>query len=327
MALKVGIPRALMFYDYWPLWKRFFTELDAEVIFSDPTSEKILNDGIKATVDEACLPIKIYHGHVLNLNGKVDYIFIPRLVSVKRKEYLCPKLSGLPDMIKNNINIISKTIEIDVDWSKNKKNLRKEVYRIGKIFTNNPFKIFYAYNNALNELKNYRKKLTKGFVPEDFFHQTTMPHKKIVLDDSNLNIGVLGHPYLVYDSFVNMNLINKLKKMKITVLTPEMLSYDIIKNQIQKLEKPLFWSLGNRLLGNVLYYQEHQDRKLIDGIIYLVSFGCGPDSLIGELAERWIRKNSNIPFLLLTIDEHTGEAGVDTRIEAFLDMIERRKKK
>ncbi|MDK2835401.1 MAG: hypothetical protein PWP21_178 [Thermosediminibacterales bacterium] len=327
MALKVGIPRALMFYDYWPLWKRFFTELGAEVVFSDPTSKKILNDGIRATVDEACLPIKIYHGHVLNLNGKVDYIFIPRLVSVKRKEYLCPKLSGLPDMIKNNINIISKTIEIDVDWSKNKKNLKKEVYRIGKIFTNNPFKIIYAYNNALKELKNYRKKLTKGFVSEDFFHQATMPQKKFVLDDCNLKIGVLGHPYLVYDSFVNMNLINKLKKMKITVLTPEMLSYDIIKNQVQKLEKPLFWSLGNRLLGNVLYYQEHQDRKLIDGIIYLVSFGCGPDSLIGELAERWIRKNSNIPFLLLTIDEHTGEAGVDTRIEAFLDMIERRKKK
>lgn len=62
--------------------------------------------------------------------------------------------------------------------------------------------------------------------------------------------------------------------------------------------------------------------ETIDGIIYLACFGCGPDSLVGQIIQRRVRKT---PFMLVTVDEHTGEAGLVTRLEAFCDMIWRRK--
>jgi predicted nucleotide-binding protein (sugar kinase/HSP70/actin superfamily) len=68
------------------------------------------------------------------------------------------------------------------------------------------------------------------------------------------------------------------------------------------------------------------DRQDIDGVIYIMAFGCGIDSFICDLVERKIRRSSRLPFTILTIDEHTGEAGIDTRLEAFIDMIRWRKK-
>jgi predicted nucleotide-binding protein (sugar kinase/HSP70/actin superfamily) len=67
-----------------------------------------------------------------------------------------------------------------------------------------------------------------------------------------------------------------------------------------------------------------KDNK-IDGIIVLNAFGCGPDSL---MVERIIRKAKqfNKPIINLTIDEQTGEAGFVTRIEAFVDMLFRKKR-
>ncbi|AYO30678.1 hypothetical protein D2962_08620 [Biomaibacter acetigenes] len=67
------------------------------------------------------------------------------------------------------------------------------------------------------------------------------------------------------------------------------------------------------------------ENKKIDGIIHVASFGCGPDSLIGELLEHRVMREYKVPFLYLTLDEHSGEAGFDTRLEAFLDILEGRK--
>jgi predicted nucleotide-binding protein (sugar kinase/HSP70/actin superfamily) len=57
----------------------------------------------------------------------------------------------------------------------------------------------------------------------------------------------------------------------------------------------------------------------------VASFGCGPDSLVGELLERKMIREYRIPFLYLNLDEQTGEAGINTRLEAFLDIVEGRK--
>ena len=101
MNKKVGIPRGLFYYQFYPLWRSFFEELGAEIIVSDNTTRKILDDGVKKCVDEACLPVKVFYGHIASLKDKVDYLFIPRYTSISKKEYICPKFGGLPDMIKH----------------------------------------------------------------------------------------------------------------------------------------------------------------------------------------------------------------------------------
>jgi len=63
----------------------------------------------------------------------------------------------------------------------------------------------------------------------------------------------------------------------------------------------------------------------VDGVCIIVSMGCGPDSLVAE----FMRQESaelDRPFLQLVIDEHTGTAGLVTRIEAFVELAKRRRK-
>ena len=98
--IKIGIPRALLYYQYYPMWQTFFEELGAEVVVSPPTTQTMLSAGSSRVVADTCLPVKVFVGHVLSLVEKCDYIFIPAIRSVKNKVYNCSKFLGLPDMTK-----------------------------------------------------------------------------------------------------------------------------------------------------------------------------------------------------------------------------------
>ena len=131
MKVKIGIPRGLFFFQYYPLWKVFLEELGLEVIVSDKTNKKIMNEGVERCVDGACLPVKVFHGHVENLIDRVDCLFIPRFTSVTRKEYVCPKFGGLPDMIRNSFTGLPEIIDTEVNLRESKKNAIKSAIEIG----------------------------------------------------------------------------------------------------------------------------------------------------------------------------------------------------
>jgi len=324
MTIKIGIPRALWFYDYFPLWKTFYEELGAEVIISEPTNKQILDYGVKNTVDEACLPVKIFHGHVLSLKDKVDYIFVPKMMSVYEKEYICPKFCGLPEMVDNSIPNLPPLIDIEINFNRSRKSLRKTIYKFGSYVTKNPIKIFKAYDKALAVYEDYRENVKLGCLPLDGqVESNEIVKQKRVRMPGAMKIAVLGHSYNVFDNYASMNLINKLKENKIDVVVPEMLDMEAINCCTDLLPKKMFWSFGRKILGSAMHLA---DKKDVDGIIFLSSFGCGIDSIIEDLSERKARRGAEIPYLLITVDEHTGEAGVNTRLEAFLDMIEWRKR-
>mgnify|MGYP000890029135 CR=1 FL=1 len=314
MPVKVGIPRALMYYEYFPLWKAFFNELGVDVLLSAPTTKTILNQGVSACVDEACLPVKLFHGHVLDLKDKVDYIFIPRLKSVSKGEYICPKFCGIPEMIKYSIKDIPPIIDVEINLRNNYNNLYKSFLAVGKLFTNSRYQINTAYNQALKAHYQYKSLLKSGRLPGEILEGKRSPGLKA----PDLTIAVIGHVYNIYDSYISMDLLNKLRKQNIKIITPEQIDNRLIENKAETLPKRMFWTFGKRLLGSVLYLIEHEK---IDGIIYIMSFGCGIDAFVAELSEIKVRKSGSIPFFLLTLDEHSGDAGVNTRLEAFIDMI------
>ena len=103
MTIRVGIPRSLAYYSFYPQWRTYLEELGTEVVLSPPTTKEILDQGIRDTVTDACIPIKVFHGHVAALSGQVDFILIPRLVSIDGDATLCPKFLGLSDMIKASV--------------------------------------------------------------------------------------------------------------------------------------------------------------------------------------------------------------------------------
>ncbi|WP_425449680.1 acyl-CoA dehydratase activase-related protein [Dethiothermospora halolimnae] len=317
MSYKVGIPQGLLFYDYYPLWKEFFNNLGAEVVLSNKTNKKILDQGVSNCVDEACLPVKVYHGHVCDLKDKVDYLFIPKIISVHKKEYICPKFLGLPEMIKNSIKGLPPIIDVEINLHKSNSNLIPTIIKTGKHFTINGFKITSAYSKAVDSYKKYLNLIGRGVVPIDAIKMYNESLKDIKKDKNKLNLLVLGHPYNIYDDHISMKLIDKLHKQNINVLTSEMINIDKINYHASKLPKRMFWSFGRKIVGSA--FNVIEERK-VDGIIYVSSFGCGLDSILIDLVERKARKEK-LPFTLLTLDEHTGEAGVNTRLEAFVDMI------
>lgn len=318
MKKKVGIPRALLYYNYFPLWEAFFQALGVEVVLSAKTTKNILNQGVQEAVDEACLPVKLFYGHVVDLKQKnVDYIFVPRIVSVEKKAFICPKFLGLPDMIKNHFNDLPPIIDVCVNLNKNERNIYEAVYKVGSLFSKNPLLIYQAFLKGLKAWHKFTALNLQGNLPHESLEvmQGALPKQKA---EANLKVALIGHGYNIYDAYISMNIIEKLRSMGVMVITAENLPMEIVEKEADKLPKKMFWTMGKQMIGSAYYYLQD---KTVDGIIHIAAFGCGPDSFTGELIERVAHRGKQIPFMALTIDEHTGEAGIVTRLEAFLDMI------
>ncbi|HBQ86352.1 MAG TPA: hypothetical protein DD811_07725 [Syntrophomonas sp.] len=317
---RVGIPRGLFYFYYYPLWKTFFNDLGAEVITSPPSNRSIIDGGLRLTVDEACFPIKVYFGHVNELcREKLDYIFIPRIISVEAKSYICPKFMGIPDMIKASVPDLPEIIDLTVDLSKSDRDFKSGLFRVGKMFGQNRRAIADAYKHGMQELNFCRLLARQGFSPAEAIRIWEGDSLDIG-NNFDLNIGLLGHGYSLYDNAISMNLINRLREMGCRVILPEMLPAEQIEAAAATMPKRVFWTLGRRMVGSAFTME---NTTLVDGIIYVACFGCGPDSLIGEII---LRKIKHKPFMMLTIDEHTGQAGMMTRLEAFCDMLRRERR-
>ncbi len=308
---RVGIPRGLYYYKYSTLWESFFRNLGADVIVSDITNKKILTNGSNACVSEACIPVKAYFGHVMELLGKVDYMFMPRFTSVAKKQYICPEVCGVTDMVRNSVKNLPKIIDTEINLRESPKNSWNAALYTGEFLTGDRRKISNAYREAVNEYKIKRRALK--FADTEF---------GVVPEKNKLTIAIIGHSYTVYDTFLNMELVKKLNKYGADVVTLDMLDYLVSKDNCKGLDKQFFWDYGTRAYGGAIQLIKS---GRIDGILALTSFGCGVDSFVDELVENKIRKESNIPFMKLVLDEHSAEAGFLTRLEAFIDMIVRRR--
>lgn len=307
--IRIGFPQGLLYYDYYPFWEAFLTKLDLQVIKSSKTNKEILNLGIATSVDEACLPVKIYHGHVEYLKDKVDYILIPRYYSLNKKEYGCPKHLGIANMIEHSIDSLPKLLTPKIDNNRSN-GLRTAAIETGKLFTNKISLLNKAYVAGVEAQKTQLE-----WVRSEIDYN--MEKQRDNYELNKIRILILGHGYNIYDNFVNMNLISKLAKVDFELVFPDEISQADITKSTDKLSKRMFWSNGRKVVGSAYSLL---DNKTIDGIVYVSAFGCGLDSVLMYLVES--RANDeNIPMMSMTFDEQTGEAGFNTRIEAFIDMV------
>jgi len=324
LPAMIGFPMTLTYFFHFPMWKIFFTELGFEFVTSPPTNKVILDKGIKETVTDACVPIKLFHGHAAALKNKVDYIFIPRMVNIDRGKHItfCPKFLGLPDMLRASIANLPPILEVRLDRKKGRLYLFKACKHIGDQFGKSFFEILKAYRKAIEVQKKFEKMLiTKKITPTEGIDLLFKKSCEKRNEKYDLNIAVVGYPYQIYDTYISANVINKLREKNVRVWTMEMIPYSTLKKYASKLKKKLFWHFSNKVVWACYHYIK---QPFIDGIVHVTAFGCGPDAMVDKLIELECKQH-NFPFLNLTIDEHTGEGGVETRIEAFVDMIKFRR--
>ena len=313
--MKIGIPRALAYYAYYPFLKTFFEKLGLEVVVSDETTKEIMDMGIEDTITDACVPIKLFHGHVRNIMDRVDYVLVPRLVSINREATFCPKFLGLPDMLSCSIPQLKKMLEVRIDLKKSRFELFMICMRLARVFKKGIFTAYNAYIKALSSFKNYTHQFLQGGIPP----LGIVAQKKI----NSIRLAVVGYPYMLYDPYLSLDIIKKLMSMGVYVITPEMLRERDKQKQAGKVKKTLFWTFSNEVIRSAYYFFENRN---VDGIIHVTAFGCGPDFIVDKLMEIDAKRHK-MPYLTITLDEHTGQEGLNTRLEAFVDMLKIKKAK
>lgn len=297
--VKIGIPKALLFYKYSDLWIAFFEELGCDIVISPNTNREVMESGNKFSIDEACLSLKIYMGHVYYLIDKCDYILVPRIICLKKHEKLCTNFSALYDLIRNTFD--KKIIHYNIDVAKKE----DEFYAFITMGLELGFsyrKIVKAYKTAKeNQYLKIDRRITK--------------QKALIASSSKLKILLAGHPYNLYDDFIGKNIIRLLEENNIDIIYSDLYDQKYLKSEVEKITKRNYWTFNREIIGAISHYQDN-----VDGIILITTFPCGPDSLSNEM----ILRNVKIPVTNIIIDDASGEAGLITRIESFIDILEER---
>lgn len=302
----IGVPRALLYFEYFAFWSAFLSALGASLAVSPETNRMILDSGVKVCVDESCLPVKVFHGHVEFLKQKAEWLLVPRIVSVVPREYTCPKLLGLPDMVREQLAPGQRMIDVTLDLTKKGKGLLEACLGVGRLLGMRAPEVYRAlFMGCVRQAMDHRLRRLEGA-------RTLRQRSKAP------TVGLIGHRYLLQDNGLNLGLLRNLRNCGIDrVLTDDCLSDRCIASGARCLRKPLFWTFEKRVAGAGLHLLK---RRVVDGVIQLVSFGCGPDSMVSGLIQSEARA-LGVPYMLLTVDEHTGEVGAQTRVEAFVDML------
>jgi predicted nucleotide-binding protein (sugar kinase/HSP70/actin superfamily) len=308
------------------MWKTFFEHLGAELVVSPPTTKAMLATGISRVVAETCLPVKAFMGHVHFLADKCDYMFVPAIRSVREKIHNCSKFLGLPDMTRAAVPESPPILEIEIDVDKGKRELYRAIYELGRRFTWNPLKVKQAAEAAWQVHLNYRAQMQRRqLTPLQAIKEMCGEAEGSGQDGENpqagLTLAIIGHPYLIYDDYISYRLFSRLQSMGARIRTAEMVEEEKLEQAIVELVEKPYWTFESDVVGAGGYYLETQ----VDGVISILSFGCGPDSVMIDVVQRHARRLKK-PFMSLTLDEHTAETGLLTRLEAFIDMIQRRKR-
>ncbi len=324
--MTIGIPRGMSFYNDYPFYYGFFTDLGIKIVLSDITTKQTMSSGSSLVVTETCLPIKIYIGHVLNLLDKgVNKILVPSIQSIAPKIYNCSKIRGLPDLVRNVVKRDFTMIEATLDKSEKNQGLYEFLSEMVAPFgITDMDKIKKAskagwrtYNNFHIMSKSgmsYQKAMNYALQGKVFIENQTKEYP--------ISIALIAHGYNIFDERASMKIFDKLEKMDVKVYSSLHLSKEQMDDGIKALGHDMYWANEREMTGAAGHFMK--DNK-IDGMITVTAFGCGPDSLMVERITRKA-KRFNKPLLNLTIDEQTGEAGFITRLEAFVDMLFRKKR-
>lgn len=323
---RVGIPRALLYYKFSEMWVTFFKELGTEVIVSPRTTKKIKFESVKNAPDEDCYSTKLYFGHTLALKDKVDYLFIPRFGGDHYTYVGCPKFIGLAEVLRSQIPDLPEIIMPHYNRAKSGHGriaFFRKAYNVGLKFTKNPIKIIKAIIKAVKAQKFHYKTL---LIDEEILHKWERSEillnepPRLVENERQLKIALVGHSYVLNDPYSALGIRSSLQEHGVDFITSEQMPRDLINNQMDKLDVDLYFLYEREILGTIMHFIES---KTVDGIIHLMIFSCGPDSIAGEIAARLSKRDPTVPLLQLVFDELTAEAGMKTRIEAFLDMLRR----
>lgn len=306
---RVGIPQAMFYYDRFPFWQRYLTELGFRVVVSGPTDHQIAAQGVELSVAEPCFPVQIAHGHVEKLlQAGVDHVLLPNVLDLetpdsKLPSHLCPwhqtlpfVLRAAPQLAASADRFLTPTVYFRLGPAHVKKQLGDcfARLRVARRASDQAVDAAYAAQAEFQE-----RLLAAGREALAILEHTGEP-----------GVVLVGRPYNLYDRSGNCDLPRKLRTFYgVNVLPLDFLPLD--EEAFEDVNPNMYWHSGRRILAAGRFVHRRPNLHLI----YITNFKCGPDSFL----KFFLRGAAGTPFLVLQFDGHGNDAGYLTRCEAYLD--------
>jgi predicted nucleotide-binding protein (sugar kinase/HSP70/actin superfamily) len=311
----IGFNRSFLTNTYYPLYSNFFAELGYQIVLpAEPSQE-----GIEQRNAPFCYPAELAHGFFYSLiesGTPLDYIFLPHFKAVPgdngpkahSQSQVCPLVQGetfylqttfrnrLDRMAQSGTRLLSPLIDLSGGLKDAKAPLIQTAVEMGlkrKTAEVAFAKALQEQNDCLAEMKAIGQKALA----------------QLVTDPDKFAVVIFSRPYNGYADEAHMGIPHKFASRGILVIPLDFLNIDE-----ERSKRHMYWGMGKIMMKAGRFVERHPQ---LFGT-YITNFSCGPDSfVVGYFREIMGRK----PSLTLELDSHTADAGLETRVEAFLDIV------
>lgn len=307
---RVGVLRALLTWDTFPFFCAYFRALGYEVVLSPLTHHGLVRSSLGASPPTACLPVKVVHGHVEALLAEgVDHLFIPALIDAAhpttrtKTNYNCPLVQAQPYILSSQFDFAG----------------------LGVTAITDPLH-FYRGEQVRGELLALARRLGASAADaEEALAAATAAEREVqaklrrlgeealaAVADGATGVVILSRSYNSGDRGLNLGVPDKLRALGAMPIPVDCLPWEGVP--VDRYYPFMQWHGGKRILAAA------EIVRRTEGLwaVYLSHFNCGPDSFIAHYVREALRGK---PFLTLELDEHSADAGVITRLEAYLDSV------
>lgn len=345
--------------------KALFSSLKIDYVFPEETSKRTLEIGCKYSPEEICLPFKIMIGNYVEAMEKgADTFIITGSCGPCRYGEYCELQINILKKINPKVNLIVvdapgdigkdellnriKLISDNSPLSKREKvkalfNAFKVINSVDELEKSLRFKGGYEIHRGQckKALYNLKKSLKEAENTTEM--QRIIKYYKKVINDIPINkslrpikIAIIGEIYTIIEPFSNLYIEDKLMDLGVStvrtlypswwvknmLMTPLKIQSLDIRMASREYLPHYIGGHGRECIGEAVLSQ----RQGCDGAIQIFPFGCMPE-IVSKSILPTISRDKDFPIMTLVVDELTGEAGYITRIEAFIDLLERRNRK
>ena len=300
----VGINKSFLTNSIFPLFLNYFNKLGYNVLLSDNVDSR----GTDKMRTSYCYPAEISHGLFYNLlSKKPDFIFLPHITQMESKtdsqhNRLCVFVQGEQYYLKSAFSDdkLPELLSPVIDFTKSEEEIKKAFLPVAKKLGKTKRESDSAYDFAANELKLIYKELYK--YGEKYLKE---------IDDNSVEFGVVlfGRAYNSFAKEANLNIPHKFASKNIKIIP-----HDILPVEGFETYENMYWYSGNQILRAARFVEQHP--KLFG--VFITNYSCGPDSFIIPYFRNIM---GNKPSLTLELDSHSADVGIDTRIDAAIDII------
>lgn len=309
-APVIGLNRSFQINTLYPMFFTFFNELGCKVVMPD----KVIQSGIDKGQTSFCLSAQVALGMFEDLlTKKPDYIFMPQIMEMNvseqkeyRKEYqtVCMFVQGeafyqkatfLSDGTKGPV-ILSPALNFMSGFNAEEDTFVKVAVDLG----------FSKAEGKKAHQKAYDAQMS-------FFKAMKAEGRRVLADlekhPEKTAIVLFGRPYNAFAEETNKGVPFKFASRGIEVIPYDFLMYEEEENY-----KNTYWEMGQRIIKAGRIVKRHPQ---LFGC-YLTNFLCALDSM---MVQHFRDLMGTKPSLTIEVDSHTADAGVNTRIEAFMDVV------